>query len=543
MQRKLARETKAREEAEALLEAKSTELYDAYTNLQTETQRGRLLTTAIESSSDGVAITDADGNFSFMNLAHAEMFDYKIDELLGQRWSLLYNELELERFDRTIMPVFSHAGHWRGETTGVAKSGRAVIQEIVLTALPDGGLICATRDITARRNLQIRARQIEERLQKAEYEAALFTLGNAVAHDFNNLIGAVSGYSMLIQRASEADSDVADYASKIEIAAEQASGVIRSLERQRSNDIETVENIDLTALFQTGLSIAEAIRPPRILIDADLSDTVVVRANEVLLSRCLLNIVKNAFEAMGTNGQLKIRITPEVPALDFEPSSRVLLGEPLTNQGWYVQISDTGPGIAQDKLERIFDPFFTSKSHDKGSGLGLMSLASLVEKGHAEVEVLSKIGQGTTFRLCFAGEVENNGTDTIKPLRNQVSTDRPHILVVEDDTMMGEIITSMLTDFGCSYDLKHDPRAARDLLQDENYDLDVLLTDMTMPHIMGKQLASIAKAARPNLPVVVVSGQAAYIRQDANFTSVLRKPLSESALRNALKQVTSKPMS
>lgn len=537
-QRKLAREIKAREEAEALLEEKSSELYDAYTKLQAETQRGRLLTTAIESSTDGVAITDANGKFSFMNLAHAEMFDFKVEELLGQPWSVLYNEIELERFERTIMPIFAEQGNWRGETTGIAKSGRAVIQEIVLTALPDGGLVCATRDITARRNMQIRARQIEERLQKAENEAALFTLGNAVAHDFNNLIGAISGYSMLIQRASSEGSNIADYASKIESAAQQASGVIQSLERERSNDVETVEDVDLSALFQTGLSIAEAIRPPGVVIDADMPDLVKVRANEVLLSRCLLNIVKNAFEAMGANGQLKIRIEPKLTDLDYEPSSQISLGDPILDDGWYVEISDTGPGIEQSKLERIFDPFFTSKSHDRGSGLGLMSLASLVEKELAFVEVFSKVGHGTTFRLSFEGDLADESVIASPKENANPTREGPHILVVEDDAMMGEIITSMLTAFGYSHDLRHDPRDARDLLQDENYVVDVLLTDMTMPHIMGKKLASIAKAARPNLPVIVVSGQAAYIRPDPNFASVIRKPLSEAALRNALELVT-----
>jgi PAS domain S-box-containing protein len=541
LQRKLERETRARQEAEKLLEAKSSELYDAYTKLQTETERGRLLTTAIESSSDGVAITDPDGSFSFMNLAHAEMFNYKIEELLGKPWSVLYDAPELERFNRTIMPQFAEQGHWRGETTGVAKGGQSIIQEVVLTALPNGGLVCATRDITARRNLQIRARQIEERLQKAENEAALFTLGNAVAHDFNNLIGAISGYSMLIQRASMPESDITNYAAKIESAADQASGVIRSLERERSNDIETIETVDLAALFQTGLSIAEAIRPPGILIDADLPDSAMVRANEVLLSRCLLNVVKNAFEAMGSSGQLRIRIEPSMPSLNYTPACRISLGAPIENQNWFVEISDSGPGIEQDKLERIFDPFFTSKSHDRGSGLGLMSLASLVEKEMAHVEVLSKVGHGTTFRLSFSGE--HNKPITPKPVteREPIDPSKPHVLVVEDDTMMAEIIAEMLKDFGYSYDLCHDPRDAQDLLENKDYHLDVLLTDMTMPHIMGKRLAAIAKAARADLPVLVVSGQAAFIRPDSNFHTVLRKPVSEVALRNALELATATP--
>ena len=543
LERKLNRERRAREEAERLLEEKSSLLFDVNQKLEAEAKRARSLVAAIQSASDGIAITDAQGLFVFMNKAHAEMFGYEVEELLGQVWSVLYSAKELKRFDKQIMPDFGRDGFWHGETTGFAKSGAYVFQDIALTALPDGGLICATRDITKRRANQIRARELEQRLQKAEQEAALFTVGNAVAHDFNNLIGAISGYSVLIQNGVDAHSDAYKYATRISQAADQAAGVIRSLEVERSNDTDSLDEVDLAALVQTGVSIAEAIRPPGIAIEVDIPETAIVRTNEVTLSRSLLNISKNAFEAMGSEGELQIRITQE-PSTAFDQQTAYLsLGEAAESYEWIVEISDTGPGIRQEKLDNIFDPFFTTKATLKGSGLGLLSLAALVESDTAFVEVISRLDYGTQFRVSFKSQpTEHALPDIDQDIRQAVpqKDERPHILIVEDEAMMGEVIASTLQNLGYTCELRHDPRKALTLLQDESYHVDLLLTDLTMPHIKGDELTDRIKGFRGDLPIIIYSGQAGFIKPDPKYTAILRKPIAANDLDEAIKAALSK---
>ncbi|MEM9054373.1 MAG: ATP-binding protein [Pseudomonadota bacterium] len=538
LERKLDRERRSREEAERLLEEKSSQLFDANQRLEVEAQRARSLVTAIQSASDGIAITDAEGLFVFMNKAHAEMFGYTTDELIGQVWSVLYGSKELKRFDKQIMPEFGRYGFWRGETTGQAKAGDYVLQDIALTALPNGGLICATRDITKRRATQIRARELEQRLQQAEQEAALFTIGNAVAHDFNNLIGAISGYAVLIQNMLDQASEPFKYAQRIGQAADQAAGVIHSLERERTNDTDTLDEIDLSALVRTGVSIAEAIRPPGIAMDVDIPEAALVQANEVTLSRCLLNISKNAFEAMGEEGELLIRVT-DAPSMPFDQQTAYLsLGTPSDTYNWIIEIRDTGTGIRQEKLDKIFEPFFTTKSSFKGSGLGLLSLTALVESGTAFVEVISRLDYGTQFRLSFKSEnVHNAEPDTALEMhRPSVQVDSgAHILIVEDEEMMGEVIASTLKNLGYTCDLRHDPRKALALLEDETYHADLLLTDLTMPHIRGDDLSDRAKSLRKDLPVIIYSGQAGYIKPDRKYAAILRKPIAADDLDKALK--------
>ncbi|WOR15094.1 ATP-binding protein [Hyphomonas sp. FCG-A18] len=538
LERKLNRERRAREEAERLLEEKSSQLFDANQRLEAEAKRARSLVTAIQSASDGIALTDADGLFVFMNKAHAAMFGYEVDELIGQSWSILYSAKELKRFDKQIMPDFGRYGFWSGETTGQAKTGDYVLQDIALTALPDGGLICATRDITKRRANLIRARELEQRLQKAEQEAALFTVGNAVAHDFNNLIGAISGYAVLIQRNLDEASEPFKYAERISQAADQAAGVIRSLELERINDTNTLDEVDLASLVRTGVSIAQAIRPPGITMDVDIPTSARVQANEVTLSRCLLNISKNAFEAMGEEGELLIRVTDSPTDPFDEQTAYVSLGEPSANYEWIIEICDTGTGIRQEKLDKIFEPFFTTKSTLKGSGLGLLSLTALVESGTAFIEVMSRLDYGTQFRLSFKAEgVEKNATPNSEPDMMPASShdgQNPHVLVVEDEAMMGEVIASTLKNLGYSCELRHDPRKALALLEDDAYRVDLVLTDLTMPHIRGDDFSDRVKTLRADLPVIIYSGQAGYIKPDPKYAAILRKPIAAHDLDDAI---------
>ncbi|GAB5458264.1 MAG: hypothetical protein Hens3KO_12940 [Henriciella sp.] len=535
--RKLDRERRAREEAERLLEEKSSQLFDANQRLEAEANHARSLMTAIESTSDGIAITDSEGMFIYMNKAHAGMFGFDVPELLGRPWTTLYGEKELRRFDKQIMPIFGRRGFWRGETTGLSKNGDYVLQEIVLTGLKDGGLICATRDITKRRKTQIEARELEQRLQRAEQEAALFTIGNAVAHDFNNLLGAISGYAMLIQNGLDEGTEAHNYAKRIDQAADQAAGVIRSLERERSDDTETLEDVDLSGLVRTGVAIAEAIRPPGINMEIDIPETAAVYTNEVGLSRSLLNITKNAFEAMEGNGELRIRVSDHASELLEPRTSYFSLGEASLDYHWVIEISDTGPGIRQEKLENIFDPFFTTKASLRGSGLGLLSLAALVESQTAFVEVISRLDHGTLFRLSF----KHRNVPSPAPIIDKPDAvlpediERAHILVVEDEVMMGEVIASTLKHLGYSCELRHDPRAAVKLLEDPDYRIDLLLTDMTMPHISGDELAKRAKHLRKELPIIIYSGQAGFIKPDHKYEAVLRKPIAAPDLDRAIK--------
>lgn len=544
LQKRLAREIKARQEAEALLEQKSADLYELNQQLKDQVERIEVLRQSIDMASDGIALTDSEGCFIYMNTAHAEMFSYTVDELIGQSWSVLYSEAETDRINTSIFPILVEKGSWRGESYGLAKTGRTIVQEIVLTFLPSGGLICATRDITNKRKREIYARDLETRLQKAEREAALFSLGNAVAHDFNNLIAAISGNAALLKDSLKEDFDNYHRANQIEVASVQAANVIRSLNVERSNDTTDQSPIDLSELIRTGLQIADAIKPLDVKVDAKLPEEATVISNEVVLTRCLLNIVKNAFDAMQGSGILTLRLTQHpITSRLSEGSRTIFLGEPNGHRLWSLQISDTGTGIPADKLSRIFDDFFTTKPDMTGSGLGLQALKMLAESGLSRVKVESEEGVGTRFTIDFYDPVS---VKTVQPdeTNTQIQS-RPNtlegskILLVDDNELVGRMLEDLLLQMKFQPNWIDDPKDALHKLQHDHQPYDLVITDLTMPYMDGAEFAKRLKAIRPDLPLIIYSGQANLIEPSKRYASILQKPISVEKLGDAIRNALS----
>jgi len=534
LRKRLDRERRARVEAEKLLEAKSAELFDASERLKSEAERAGALASAVEAARDGVALADAEGIFTHMNTAHARMFGYEPHELIGQNWSDLYEDDTARQIEEEAMPILFETGHWRGEVTGRSRTGASVQQEVVLSLRSDGGLICATRDIGERLEREREARELESRLLKAEHEAALFTLGNAVAHDFNNLIAAISGYALLLQSDFEEGSEAHDRAARILEAAEQASDVVRSLEVERHNDVQSHEEIDLVKLLRTGLAISKAIRPAGIRVETSLPESATVRCNEVLLSRALINIAKNAFEAMGDYGVLTVNVSIQ-PSLSPGPDAySYRLGETERTGAVVLEMCDTGPGIPEAKLQEIFQPFATSKPRLRGSGLGLLSLKALADSRKAGVEVVSSRGKGTCFRLYFG---EPAGARTLETWTDPVEAEageRVRILVVDDNAAIGQMLAETLVRQGYHAVWEGDAVCALRAIETDGFRLDVLLTDLTMPRMAGDDLARRARAARADLPIILYSGQGSYIQPDPVFADILTKPIAPERLKRAI---------
>lgn len=524
LKRKLSRELKAREQAEQLLEKKSAELYKA-------AERSQVLAQAIESAADGIALTDEHGNFTYMNATHAGMFGYEIEELLGQAWSVLYNKHELNRFETDIMPKFGEAGQWQGDTTGLHKNGSAIYQNVTLTALDDGGLICATRDVTSKRRRDIIVRDMEDRLQEAERAATVVTLGRTIAHDLNNLLAAISGYSMILQSDLEGNTEALERAERIERAAQQAVDVVQSLEGRTSDTPLVVQNIELSKLINTTVQIAKGIRPKRVRFNLDVEDKLIIQSNSILLSRCLLNILKNAMEAMPRNGTIKIKtqVNVNLPHAVKEPS--LSLGYPVGACQAKIEIADTGTGMSPEIMRKIFDPFFSTKKHDVGRGLGLQSLKTLAEEGLAFITIDSEVGTGTCFSIYLQDppdELVSSDEDiSVTPSHQQKS-----ILLVEDDELVGDMLGTTLFRMGHHIVWKKNPLEALEIVQMEKFDL--VITDYNMPDMSGSILAQNIKSRCPDMPIIIYSGQASELKPNPNFNAILKKPILPDDLELAI---------
>ena len=538
--RRLERERKAREEAERLLEQKSSELYDASEQLAKEVHQVRILSAGVEAARDGVALMDKHGNCSYMNPAFAEIFGYETSELLGQSWRMLFDSAERDRFISVIYPQFERDGVWRGEALGQSKAGEIIVQDVVLSRLPDEGFLYSLRDITQRRGREKYARDLEERLLKAERDSALFTFGNAVAHDFNNLIAAINGNVTMMKMDLQNDPDNYYRAHQIELAIQQAANVIRSLEIERSNEVQLIAPLDLVELMNTGLQIASAIQPTNIAVHTSFPSAAQVETNEVLLTRCLLNISTNAFAAMNEGGTFDIKIGKRKSKPIVSNAQMVTLGTAGKTLSYLIELTDDGTGINPEKLTRIFDEFYTTKPKLTGSGLGLESLKALVEASNVFVEVESSAGVGTRFRLSFYSDEEPAAQSAAKTPRQMGKTKAElTIMLVDDDALVGHTLKEQIESRNHHVTWHMEPAEALDAFKLNQKHYDLVITDLTMPGMSGKELAAQLKQLSPNIPIILYSGQTAYIEKDSLYAAILQKPITLKALEAALVKAVS----
>jgi len=530
LQRKLLREVKAREEAERLLEVKSAELYEV-------AERSRILVTAIESSADGMALTDDQGNFTYMNATHALMFGYDLPELIGKPWSVLYKEDELKRFETDIMPEFGKDGQWQGDTIGLHKNGSAVYQNVTLTGLENGGLICATRDITSKRRRDFIVRDIEVRLQEAERAATVVTLGRTIAHDLNNLLAAISGYSMILQSDLLGNDAALERAKRIENAAQQAVDVVQSLESKAPNEPLSIQTTELSKLINTTVQIAKGIRPKKVTMELDLDENIFVETNSILLSRCLLNILKNAMEAMPDGGAIHIKTQTDITLPEDEKGEYLSLGYPVGRCQGKIEITDSGTGMTPNVLEKILDPFFSTKKKDIGRGLGLQSLKTLAEEELAYIRIESVLGQGTSFSV-YLMEPPEEMMSLQEDVTAETNFGQTSILLVEDDEMVGDMLGTTLFRMGYHVVWEKNPLEALKVLDDKEFDL--VITDYNMPHMTGDLLAQSIKAKVFEMPIIIYSGQASEITPSSNYTTILKKPILPDQLESAINSAVKK---
>lgn len=491
---------------------------------------------AVDAATDGLAITDGDGRYIYLNQAHIDMFGIPAAELIGQSWRKIYADEEAARLERDAIPVMVEKGSWRGEASGRHADGSTVYQEIVLTLHPDGGIICATRDVSQRRDQERRARLLEARLRIAERNEVFFSLHNSLAHDFGNLIAAIDGFARLIQLSPSAVEANRSRIESILKATEQAFELIRSTAPDERHGTVTA-SVDLLALIHTTLGIANSLKADAINIFRVFEvDNAEALANEVLASRSFLNVIKNAIEAVGEAGTITVRLqqqaSPGIPGAIVKT-----LGPALAAFRWVVEVEDNGEGMSPERLEAILAQGYTSKRGAAGRGLGLESVVALAETGLVGVEIQSAEGVGTRFVFRFV-DADAEWTEELFETSavSEQRTTKPRVFVVDDNELVASMLmqTLVASGFEAGYAL-----AGVDALEQDVWAYDAIVTDFRMPGMDGQELARRLKALRADLPIIIYSGQGGHIAHSPLFSAVLTKPVDPARLVDAVRRAVS----
>ncbi|WP_033375983.1 PAS domain-containing sensor histidine kinase [Porphyrobacter sp. AAP82] len=363
---------------------------------------------AIEATSDGVAITDPEGFFTYLNRAHCTMFGYSdATALVGRHWSILYDRQEAQRIEQVAMPSVFKEGSWRGEACGVRRDGGIVEQDVTLAQSPSGGLVCTTRDIgeikRATRD-RIRAR---ERLLLVKRKEMISRAVSGVAHDLANFI-AVIGFSATTLRTK--CRPCPPELKRIEGVAKQASSLLDSVLAPNTAK-QPPRALDAKSALETVIELtAVTLKPNHSIRLKAQEDDIALKAVETEFLRVMINLCNNARDALPADGAGSIEVTLE----RLNPARRIskpMIGEKPELPSALITVRDTGCGIAEEELARIFEPFHTTKSY--GMGLGLSVVSEMIAEAGGSINVKSG-AHGTTFQLTWPLDTRPLSTATAR---------------------------------------------------------------------------------------------------------------------------------
>ncbi|XXT24262.1 ATP-binding protein [Sorangium sp. So ce429] len=412
----------------------------------------------------------------------------------------------------------------------------------------DGHALVLLRDITERRRTEEALRQREERSRESQKMEALGRLAGGIAHDFNNMLMVMLGYGELLLRRLGPDSALRRDALQITKAGERAAALTRQLLAMSRRKVLQREVLDINAVVLDMQTMLQRLIGENIDLQTNVGrDLGSIKADKSQLEQVLLNLVVNARDAMPRGGKLMVETSLGEPgaspaAKSFAPAERDEDAAPAAGGPPYVVLSvtDSGHGMDQDTLSHLFEPFFTTKARGKGTGLGLATVYGIVSQSGGLIEVESEVGRGATFRV-YLPRVE--GRSEVAPARARPSPagGDETVLVVEDDDAVRKLIVEVLERRGYGVVSAASAEEALAAIALEGADaVDLLLTDLVMPGMNGRELAERALALHPRARVLYMSGYADDVFAGAEpdgERALLQKPFTPDTLAQRVRDL------
>src|SRR5437588_8443764 len=489
-----------------------------------ESERGfRLL---VEGVADyALYMLDPNGIVTSWNGGDQRTKGYSPQEIIGQHFSCFYPETDRANGKPSrVLEIAERQGRYEEEGWRVRKDGTFFWASVIIDAIREDGKLVGfakiTRDITERRETQLKLEQMQKHLAESQKLDALGQLTGGVAHDFNNLLMIITGNVHTLKKAVGDNARFQRAVTAIENAANRGASLTnqlltfarrQSVNPQPINPAERMEAIRqvLSTGGGSGVSLTFDIDSDVWPVTVDISE----------LETALVNLVVNARDAMPTGGTITIGAHNRTASDD-------------TGDHVAISVADTGTGIAPDVLNKIFDPFFTTKPIGKGTGLGLSQVHGFAHQAGGTVEVESELGKGTEITMLLPRETlaqKPDATDAIE------SGGSGTVLLVEDNPDVASVSVSLLEQLGYTVRRVADAEAA--LREIERDGVDLVFSDIVMPGKMdGLALALRLRQIRPNLPILLATGYSdAAINVRGDFP-ILRKPYEIHELSQAIAQ-------
>ena len=504
--------------------------------VQTADLNAKHLENLLDNAADAIVIANMNGYILSYNKAAAELFGYTPDEAIGKNTKLLMPEEHARHHDHYVDNyIATEKGKIMGRGRllyGKHKSGQLFPIEVSLSSIQDGEQIYMTaiiRDITQQQ-------EQENKLRQSQKMEAMGKLTGGIAHDYNNMLGVILGFTELLGEVSSDKPQTDRYIEHIRHAAQRGVKLTTKLLKFSRKESMDAELVDINQLLSEQQDMLERILTAKIKLNMKLSESSCPAWIDVgEMEDAILNLSINAMHAMPDGGQLDFKT--EIVELTSSNSQ--------LEKGKYIVISvtDTGDGIPVELQDKIFEPFFSTKA-DKGTGLGLSQVYGFAQRSHGQIRLESRQQLGTTFLLylpLYTKDKTNHAVVT-RPLATTNLDGNETILVVDDEPALRMLCKDILQQHGYHIVTAENGHEAQQLIQQQAFQL--VISDVIMPEVDGYALTAWLQSHYPHIRVQLISGYnetaTDNLVDDEIKARILKKPFSTHELLNTVRQLLDK---
>lgn len=494
-----------------------------------------------DTMNEGLCVLDTHDQVAYANHRFCEMIDYPVSEILGQDIRGFFDEpnrliIEKQITQRKAGKTSSYEVSWLrkdGRTIPTLMSPRPVWDS---SGNYDGSFSIIT-DISEQKRAEAERKRLEQKLTHAQKMEAIGTLAGGIAHDFNNILAIIMGNADLALYTLPENSPITARIEAIKKAGNRAKDLVKHILTFSRTSNHELRLLQPGPIVYEVLTLLRAVIPASIEIIKDIDRNCgLIEGDPIQLHQILMNLATNATQAMeGKNGVLHIHLRRTLLHPHNLPNT--ITAAP----GDYIQLTveDTGVGIPPEIINRIFDPYFTTKSIDQGSGIGLAVVQGIVEQHHGFIHVESEVGKRTAFDIYFPRK--SDGTMPDLEANEPLPIGNEHILFIDDEKMLTVAGEEMLTLLGYSVTAKTDAVDALETFSVNPNRYDVVVTDLSMPKMSGIELSRAFLKIRPDTPIILCTGYSGHLApedaKEIGIREMLLKPVMNRDIAKLIRKI------
>lgn len=498
----------------------------------------------VQSANSIILRTDLQGRIHFLNEFGQQLLGYSQQELCGRKVTeTIVPETESQGRDlqEVMIDLYANPHKYANfENENVCRDGKRIwvlwTNKVVRNSQGEmQELLSIGHDITEKKEL-------EKQLNQAQKIEALGTLTGGIAHDFNNILGIILGYTEIAQVKLEAAHPVQESLNEVKAASLRARDIVSQLLAFTRKGEQKRQVLDIRPMVKEGLKMLRSTLPASIAFQISIADDLPnILTDATQIHQILVNLCTNAFHAMEAGGELGVSLEKAVlHGFDTSFGTNLAPGEYLK-----LSVSDTGQGIARENLERIFDPYFTTKEDGKGTGLGLAMAYSIVQSLHGDILVETRPGGGSCFYVILPAVSQDRICSQKTGVRRTESQlgGGEHLLLVDDEPDVVGMWMEGLELLGYAPKAFTSSQKALAYFKECHDQVDLVITDQTMPEKTGMEMAKQMIAIKKDLPVILCSGYAGHgtrkMVSDAGIKTFVMKPVTVETLSGEIQKLLS----